>query len=155
MSIETAVFRSVMGRFATGVTVVTSMLDEAPIAMTANAVASLSLSPPLVLVCADRASLTLRGVRQNRCFSVHVLQAGQQDLAQRFAVTGPKSFDGVPYWPGRSGSPILEDCLAWLDCVLETIHDGGDHEILIGRVEEAEAADGAPLLFYRGAYTSL
>lgn len=142
-----------MGRFATGVTVVTSILDDAPIAMTANAVASLSLRPPLLLVCADRSSLTLRGVHQCGFFAVNILHHGQQELARRFAAAGPKSFEEVAHHSGVTGAPLLDECIARLECSLDALFDGGDHEIMVGRVESAESvSDEEPLIFYQAAF---
>src|ERR1700749_2431088 len=124
-------FRQAMGHFATGVTVVTSVDEEGdPVGTTASAVSSLSLDPPLVLVCFDLGSLTLRGVRR----------AG--------------AWDGVRPRPGPTGSPRLDGVLAVLECTVENSLPGGDHEIVVGRVHDVEVAYGeaAPLLYWRGSY---
>lgn len=143
-----------MGRFATGVSIVTTIgADAAPAGMTANAVSSLSLDPPLVLVCADRGSRTLAAIKIAGVFAVNVLHEDQEELARRFATRGPKTFTGLDTVSGASGAPLLADCLAILDCRLEAMHDGGDHQILIGRVESAVViTDRPPLLFFQSSY---
>jgi flavin reductase (DIM6/NTAB) family NADH-FMN oxidoreductase RutF len=152
-------FRHAIGHFATGVTVVTSLgPDGQPVGTTASAVTSLSLDPPLVLVCLDRASLTLQAVRAHGAFVVNVLAAPQQHLSANFARRGPAAaWDGVRHRPGPTGSPRLEGVLAALECTVENSLPGGDHEIVVGRVRDVETSDGAaaPLLFWRGIYTSL
>jgi flavin reductase (DIM6/NTAB) family NADH-FMN oxidoreductase RutF len=152
-------FRQAMGHFATGVTVVTSLgADGQPVGTTASAVSSLSLDPPLVLVCFDRASLTLRAVRAHHAFVVNVLAAPQQHLSANFARRGPAAaWDGVRHRPGPTGSPRLEGVLVALECTVESSFPGGDHEIVVGRVRDVETSDSqaAPLLFWRGVYTSL
>ena len=151
-------FRRAMGHFATGVTVVTSVgPDGQPVGTTANAVSSLSLDPPLILVCFGRASLTLEAIRRHRAFVVNVLAAPQQDLSANFARRGlAAAWDGVPHRPGPTGSPRLEGVLAALECTVERSFPGGDHEIVIGRLQyvETAAAGAAPLLFWRGSYLS-
>jgi flavin reductase (DIM6/NTAB) family NADH-FMN oxidoreductase RutF len=148
-----------MGHFATGVTVVTSMgADGNPVGTTANAVSSLSLDPPLVLVCFDRGSLTLQAVRDHGAFVINVLAARQRHLSANFARHGlAAAWDGVRHRPGSTGSPRLEGVLAALECTVEHRIPGGDHEIVVGRVRDLETTDGdaAPLLYWRGAYTSI
>ena len=152
-------FRHAVGHFATGVTVVTSIgPDGVPVGTTANAVSSLSLDPPLILVCFDRASLTLEAVRGHGAFAVNVLAAPQQHLSANFARRGlSAAWDEVRHRPGSTGSPRLHGVLAVLECTVEHRLPGGDHEIVVGRVREVETAgDGvAPLLYWRGAYASL
>jgi flavin reductase (DIM6/NTAB) family NADH-FMN oxidoreductase RutF len=154
-----AAFRHAIGHFATGVTVVTSLgADGQPVGTTANAVSSLSLDPPLVLVCFDRASLTLEAVCTHRAFAVNVLTACQQHLSANFARRGGSAaWDGVRHRPGLTGSPRLDGVLATLECTVEHRLAGGDHEIIVGRVRDVETghSDAAPLLFWRGGYKSL
>ena len=138
-------FRHAIGHFATGVTVVTSVdADGQPVGTTANAVSSLSLDPPLVLVCFDRTSRTLESVLAHGAFAVNVLGARQQHLSANFARRG------------RTGSPRLDGVIATLECTVEHQLEGGDHEIIVGRVREVEtsADDAAPLIFWRGRYLS-
>ncbi len=152
-------FRHAMGHFATGVTVVTSVgQDGEPVGTTANAVTSLSLDPPLVLVCFDLDSLTLKAVRGHGAFVVNVLAAPQQHLSANFARRGlAAAWDGVRHRRGPTGSPRLDGVLAVLECTVEHALPGGDHEIIVGRVRHVETtrARTAPLLFYRGAYAKL
>jgi flavin reductase (DIM6/NTAB) family NADH-FMN oxidoreductase RutF len=155
-----AEFRDAMGHFATGVTVVTSIDDDGkPVGTTANAVTSLSLDPPLVIVCFDLGSLTLRAIRGHGAFAVNVLAAPQQHLSRNFARRGlAAAWDGVQHRRGPTGSsPRLEDVLAALECTVEHALPGGDHEIIVGRVRHAEtsANPNGPLVFFRGTYASL
>jgi flavin reductase (DIM6/NTAB) family NADH-FMN oxidoreductase RutF len=157
-AVSAAEFRQAMGHFATGVTVVTSVAaDGTPVGTTANAVTSLSLDPPLVLVCFDLASLTLEAIRAHGAFAVNVLAEPQRDLSASFARRGfAAAWDEVRHRPGRTGSPRLHGVLAVLDCTIEARLPGGDHEIIIGRVREVEVAgEGVPLVYWRGTYTSL
>jgi 3-hydroxy-9,10-secoandrosta-1,3,5(10)-triene-9,17-dione monooxygenase reductase component len=152
-------FRQAMGRFATGVTVVTSLDDDGePVGTTASAVTSLSLDPPLVLVCFDRASVTLQAIRAHGAFVVNVLAAPQQHLSANFARRGlAAAWDGIRHRPGPTGSPRLDGVLAALECTVENRLPGGDHEIVVGRVHHVEINDNgaAPLLYWRGSYLSL
>jgi flavin reductase (DIM6/NTAB) family NADH-FMN oxidoreductase RutF len=157
--VSAAEFRQAMGHFATGVTVVTSIADDgSPVGTTASAVTSLSLHPPLVLVCFDRTSLTLRAIRSHGAFVVNVLAAPQQHLSANFARRGlAAAWDGVRHRPGPTGSPRLHGVLAALECMVENRLPGGDHEIVIGRVRDVEISAGgaAPLLYWRGEYLPL
>jgi 3-hydroxy-9,10-secoandrosta-1,3,5(10)-triene-9,17-dione monooxygenase reductase component len=146
-------FRSVMGHFATGVTVVTATTPQGPVGMTANAVCSLSLEPLLLLVAFDNDARTLPVVRATGRFGVNVLAAGQEDLARLFASKAPEreKFAGVAHTV-HDGIPVLEGALAWVGCRLERLIPGGDHTIGIAAVEAAEAGHGEPLLWFRGRY---
>jgi flavin reductase (DIM6/NTAB) family NADH-FMN oxidoreductase RutF len=146
-------FRSVMGRFATGVTVVTARSPEGPVGLTANAVCSLSLDPLLLLVCFDNDARTLPVVREAGRFGVNVLRSDQEALARLFASKAPEreKFAGVAHTV-HDGIPVIEGVLAWVGCRLERLIPGGDHTIGIGAVEAAEAGQGEPLLWFRGSY---
>jgi flavin reductase (DIM6/NTAB) family NADH-FMN oxidoreductase RutF len=146
-------FRSVMGHFATGVTVVTAATPQGPVGMTANAVCSLSLEPLLLLVAFDNEARTLPVVRETGRFGVNVLAAGQEELARLFASKTPEreKFAGVAHTV-NDGIPVIEGVLAWVGCRLERLVPAGDHTIGIGAVEAAEAGRGAPLLWFRGRY---
>ena len=141
-------FRTVMGRFATGVTVVTTAGAGPPRGSTANSVASVSLDPPLVLVCLREQSETLAALRGAGGFAVNVLAADQRELAERFARPG-SGWDGVGHAPSPGGHPLLDGTLATLECALHDEADGGDHRIVIGRVLGVRLAGDArePLLF--------
>jgi len=152
-------FREAMGHFATGVTVVTSIgEDDEPVGTTANAVTSLSLDPPLLLVCFDLSSVTLRAIRSHGAFVVNVLGHRQRNLSANFARRGlAAAWDGVRHRRGPTGSPRLDGVIAVVECTVEHALPGGDHEIVVGRVRHVETGgDGAaPLVFWRGSYTSL
>lgn len=145
-----------MGYLATGVTVVTSVDSGGqPAGSTANAVTSLSLDPPLLLVCFSRDSSTLRAIRCHGAFAVNVLAEPQRQLSMNFARRGPAAaWDGVRHRRGPTGSPCLDDVLATVECTVERMVPGGDHEIIIGRVRHVETnpAQATPLLYYRGQY---
>jgi flavin reductase (DIM6/NTAB) family NADH-FMN oxidoreductase RutF len=146
-------FRSVMGHFATGVTVVTAHAPEGPVGMTANAVCSLSLEPLLLLVAFDNEARTLPAVQATGRFGVNILAAGQEDLARLFASKADEreKFAGVPH-AMHDGIPVIDGALAWIGCRLERLIPAGDHTIGIGAVEAAEAGSGDPLLWFRGVY---
>ena len=144
-----------MGRFATGVTVVTTGDNEARWAMTANAVPSLSLDPPLVLFAIDTRNEMRRQIAEHRCFAINVLGADQMELSNRFAKPGPKDFDGVALRTGTTGAPLLVECLAYVECELDRTYEGGDHEIVIGRIVAGADSEGDPLLFYGGGYRQI
>jgi len=157
--VTAAEFRHAMGHFATGVTVITSLdADGRPVGTTASAVTSLSLDPPLILVCFDLGSLTLRAVRGHGAFVVNVLAAAQRQLSVNFARRGvAAAWDEVRHRHGPTGSPRLEDVLAVVECTVEHRLPGGDHEIVIGRVRHIQtgASQATPLVYFRGGYTSL
>ena len=154
-SVDATSLRHVMGHFATGVAVVTAVDDHGqPVGTTVNAITSVSLEPPLVLVCLGLASTTLRAVRDRAAFAINVLRAEHGHLASGFARRGAlKPWDTARHQPGPTGTPRLEGALAGLECRVEHRLPLGDHELVVGRVVAAEAAE--PLVFYRGAYSSL
>jgi flavin reductase (DIM6/NTAB) family NADH-FMN oxidoreductase RutF len=158
-TVTAAEFRHAMGHFATGVTVITSVgADGHPVGTTANAVSSLSLDPPLLLVCFGQSSQTLAAIRAHGAFAVNVLAAPQEELSANFARRGLTAvWDEVRHRPGLTGSPRLHGVLATLECTVEHRLPGGDHEIVVGRVRDAQTGDGesAPLVFWRGRYASL
>ena len=158
-AVSPALVRHALGHFATGVTVVTSRgARGAPVGTTASAVSSLSLEPPLLLVCLDRSSQTLDAIRSHDAFAINVLAEGQEWLSAHFARRGAAaSWDAVRHRVGAMGNPHLDGVLALLDCRLERCIDGGDHEIVIGRLValERNGQDLRPLLHFRGSYTCL
>jgi flavin reductase (DIM6/NTAB) family NADH-FMN oxidoreductase RutF len=155
-AVDPTAFRDVCGHFVTGVCVVTSFGAEGPSGLTANAVSSLSLAPPLVIVCFDRTARTLAAVEHSRRFAIQFLARSQEETAARFASKQPEEekFAAVR-WSERSGAPVLEDCLAGLVCELEELVPGGDHVIGIGEVVDLWAVEGEPLVFFRGDYWAL
>jgi flavin reductase (DIM6/NTAB) family NADH-FMN oxidoreductase RutF len=157
MALDPDTFRAVLGRFASGVTVVTTTdATGGDHGMTVSAFCSLSLDPPLVLVCIDRAASMHDLLHPDQPFAVNVLSAGQEALSRRFATGDPPNrFDGLGYHRGLTGVPLLEDVLAWLEARVTNRHSEGDHTIVVGRVESAEARQERPLLYYRGGYAQL
>jgi flavin reductase (DIM6/NTAB) family NADH-FMN oxidoreductase RutF len=149
-------FRRACGRFATGITVVTTVdHDGNPHGMTANSFTSVSLDPPLVLVCVDYRAKILQTFQRAERFGINVLSEGQRDLSQAFARRGEDRFNGIEWQAGESGVPLLPGALAWLECVLVNAVDAGDHAILIARVDRAECHDGRPLLYFASGYENL
>jgi flavin reductase (DIM6/NTAB) family NADH-FMN oxidoreductase RutF len=145
--------RDAMARFPTGVTVVTAIGPAGPAGATANAVASLSLEPPMMLAALDLGSRTLVAVEHARIYGVNVLAGDQADIARRFSTKDPhpEKWDGVE-WSERSGAPRIEGSAIWVACELQEVHAGGDHAIVTGLVTEVEAGGGEPLLFLDGQY---
>lgn len=145
--------RQAMARFPTGVTVVSAMGPAGPAGATANAVASLSLEPPMMLAALDLGSRTLVAVEHVRTFGINVLAGGQADIARRFSTKDPhpEKWDGVA-WAERSGAPMIAGSAIWVACDLVDVHEGGDHSIVTGLVTELEAGEGEPLLFLGGEY---
>jgi flavin reductase (DIM6/NTAB) family NADH-FMN oxidoreductase RutF len=146
--------RNALGRFATGVTVVTTMGASGPLGMTANSFASVSLDPPLVLWSPARKSHRFPVFEAAAHFAIHVLAAGQRALAERFARAG-HDFAGLEFTPGLGGAPLIEGCVARFECRHAAGHEAGDHLIVVGEVLKLEQRDLAPLLYYRGAYSGL
>jgi flavin reductase (DIM6/NTAB) family NADH-FMN oxidoreductase RutF len=148
-----------MGRFATGVTIVTTRDGDQPHGMTANAVASVSLDPPLVLVCVDRAADSHDIIDRAGVFALNILSRDQEPLSQKFAVKEGESahgLDGVPHHSAATGAPIIDGSLAYVDCRVSERFPGGDHTIFLAEVVEAgPLSDGGPLIFYQGRYLGL
>jgi flavin reductase (DIM6/NTAB) family NADH-FMN oxidoreductase RutF len=155
--VEAADFRRLMGFWATGVSVVSAQGADGPAGVTANAVSSLSLDPPLALVCFDLSSRTLHAVRESERFGINVLAAGQEDISRLFA-TKRSHADKFAEIDHRTehGVPVINGCLAWLVCALDSEFRRGDHVVAIGDVIAGGSDDGGtPLLFHRGAYVTL
>jgi len=157
MSVGADQFRDVMGRFASGVTVVTTADSNGYAGFTASSFSSVSLDPPLVLVCLGRDAACYPSFVGGTGFAVNILAENQADLSVRFSSDVGDRFVGVKYDTWVTGAPILDGVLAAIDCRLHAVHDGGDHAILVGRVERLGpvAAETGPLLYYRGAYQTL
>jgi flavin reductase (DIM6/NTAB) family NADH-FMN oxidoreductase RutF len=147
--------RRIIGHFATGVTVVTTRHGDQLFGMTANAVASLSLDPPQILVAVDRRAQMHEALLAARFFAVNVLDERQEELSRRFAMRGPKEWGDLKLTTSVTGAPIIEGALAYLDCQLAEVLPGGDHQIFIGEIVAGDATDGRPLMYYRGAYVRL
>jgi flavin reductase (DIM6/NTAB) family NADH-FMN oxidoreductase RutF len=157
MPLDPDSFRSVLGRFASGVTVVTTTGAEGrDHGMTVSAFCSVSLEPPLVLVCIDQTASMHDVLQVGHPFAVNVLSAGQEAVSRRFSPGDPPHrFDGLGYQRGLTGVPLLDDVLAWIEARVASRHREGDHTIVVGRVEAAGARQERPLLYYRGGYAQL
>lgn len=154
MPIDSSEFRRILGHWVTGVSVVAARAaDGSPCGLTANAVASLSLQPPLVLVCVDHGADSHDCIRDAGAFSLNILAGDQERLARRFAAWDiARKFDGVGYHQEVTGAPVLDDALAWVDCRVWQSLAAGDHTVFIGEVVGGDAREGTPLLYYRGGY---
>jgi flavin reductase (DIM6/NTAB) family NADH-FMN oxidoreductase RutF len=150
---DTPGLRQALGRFATGVAVIATRTPEGKLeGLTANSFAAVSLDPPLVLWSLRRHAPSLPAFQRSGTFSVNVLSAGQRELSRHFATPSADKFASVAHGPGQGGCPLIEGCLAWLECRIDQTMDGGDHLIFIGRVLRASFAEGEPLIFSAGQY---
>jgi flavin reductase (DIM6/NTAB) family NADH-FMN oxidoreductase RutF len=157
MTIDPDSFRSVLGRFASGITVV-STLDASgrDVGMTVSAFASVSLDPPLISVCIERRASMFAALSIAERFGVSILASDQEALSRRFAqMESSHRFEGIGYERGESGVVLLDEALAHIECLRIAQHEAGDHTLFIGEVERATARDARPLLYYRGGYAQL
>lgn len=149
--------RDALGSFATGVTVVTCLDAEGrPFGLTVNSFTSVSLEPPLLLVCISKRARCAPAIRTAGHFAVNVLQTGQQPASIRFSTRDEDRFGGTPWSTGETGAPLLLESLAVFECERSAVHDGGDHDIVVGRVVRASFDPHLdPLLYFRGSYRRL
>lgn len=150
--VEQAVFRDVIGRFTSGVTVITTAVDGRDFGTTASAVSSLSMDPPMLLMCLNRTSETRAAVAEAGWFGVNILAQDQADIAGKFARKGADKFEGVETVRGPRGMPLIAGALAQLECRIAETATGGTHTVFMGEVHEASAADGEPLTYFRGKF---
>lgn len=155
MAFDSLAQRRILGHLPTGVTVVTAHLNGEIYGMTANAVTSLSLNPPLILVAVDKSAAMHASLTASRHFAVNILSDAQEQLSRRFAMRGPKEVNDLTWTTGASGAPIMTDALAWVDCRLADILPGGDHDIFIGEILAGDCREGLPLLYFCGKYRRL
>ena len=156
MPIEKNHLRQVMGHFATGVTIITTLTKAGEIhGLTANAFTSVSLEPPLLLISVDKKAESWPAFEESKVFTVNILGEDQEALSRKFAVSGGNKFEGVAYRIGANGAPIVEGVLAFIECTLYAAYDGGDHSIYLGEIQQAEIHEGKPLVFFRGGYRAL
>lgn len=158
MTFDSALFRRVMGQFATGVTLVTTRIGDDPWAMTANSFTSISLSPPIVMVAVSQGLTSNTSIRENQAFTVNVLAADQENLSRRFALRDrpPDQFTDLTLRSGITGSPIIEGCIAWIECKLRDFTEQGDHTVFFGEVVDMSLDDPRePLLYYNSGYARL
>lgn len=159
LSVDPFEYRTIIGHFATGVTVITTAHGDAMQGMTANAIASLSLDPVMLLICVEKNTHTHGLLLNSRTFTVNVLGEHQEAVSRLFAKRAEpefRSLRGQPFRIGTTGAPVLQDCLAFLECRVAEILDGGDHSIFLGRVvDQGVVKEVEPLVFFRGGYHTL
>jgi flavin reductase (DIM6/NTAB) family NADH-FMN oxidoreductase RutF len=149
-------FRAALGHFASGINVVTARLADGQLAgITVNAFCSVSLEPPLVLVCIDKRARLHDPLAGGQKFAINVLGADQEVLSRRFASSSPDQFAGIGYTISGEGTAWLDDTLAVIECSFVEKYAGGDHTIVVGQVEATRIREGKPLLYFRGGYGQL
>lgn len=152
-AIDGGEFRRVLGHYPTGVTVVTGLAGDGRAGMAIGSFASVSLDPPLVMFCPGRESSSWASMRDSGVFCVNVLGADQKSVCDTFATRGADKFASVRTRTEATGAPVIEGSLAWIDCEVHAVHDGGDHDIVVLLVKAlGTEADGGPLLFFKGGY---
>ena len=156
MPVSNEEFRSALGRFVSGVTVVTTLDKEnQPVGITVSAFSSVSLEPPLVLACIEKRASVHDYLSEGTHFAVNILAEDQEQLSRRFSSKDQDRFNGTGYREGATGAPLLEGALAYIECRVVHAFPGGDHTIVVGEVESVSVADHRPLAYYRGGYTQL
>jgi flavin reductase (DIM6/NTAB) family NADH-FMN oxidoreductase RutF len=156
MTIDPQELRRILGHFATGVTVITTRdLAGAPFGLTANAFTSLSLNPPLILICVDKAAQCYSCFAGSNVFTVNFLREDQQEISRRFATKGVNKFAGLNWHEGANGAAVLDAAIGHLECKIVQSYEGGDHTIIVGEVLNGAASGERPLLFFKGKYQRL
>jgi flavin reductase (DIM6/NTAB) family NADH-FMN oxidoreductase RutF len=156
MAIEKNELRRVMGHFATGVTIITTVSKSGQLfGLTANSVTSVSLEPPLLLISVDKKADSYPCFEESKVFTVNILSDSQEALSRKFAVSGGNKFEGVAYHMGANGVPIILGAVSYIECRVYATYDGGDHTLYLGEIQQGETHEGKPLLFYRGGYRGL
>ena len=156
MPVDENEFRQALSRFASGVTVATTRgSDGRPHGLTVSAFCSVSLSPPLVLICIERSAPSHDAFADCGAFVVNILHESQVQISQQFATPAVDKFDAIGSRPGIEGIPVFDDSLATLECRLRYRHEGGDHSIFVGEVETINVTDGVPLIYFKGQYNGL
>lgn len=147
-------YRQILGHYPTGVCAITAMSNEdEPLGMVVGSFTSVSLKPPLVGFFPDKSSTTWPSIWKSGCFCVNVLGAHQQAVCASLAMKGGEKFENITFDVSSLGSPIIENALAWIDCKLDSVHEMGDHWLVVGRVcELALHADGEAMIFHKGGY---
>ncbi|WP_457110997.1 flavin reductase family protein [Marmoricola sp. URHA0025 HA25] len=150
-------FRDVLGLFASGVTVVTTMSEGEPIGMTCQSFSSVSLEPPLVMFSPAKTSRAWPRIQRAGYFCVNILAAHQAEVSTAMATKGSDKYDGIGWRPAATGAPLLDGVLGFVDCTVHSVHEAGDHYVVLGRVKELGFGDedSKPLLYYRGAYDTV
>jgi flavin reductase (DIM6/NTAB) family NADH-FMN oxidoreductase RutF len=149
-------FRRACAAFATGITVTTvTGTDGAPQGLTANSFTSVSWDPPLVLICVDKRASVYEHFASASAYAIHILAEDQRELSVRFASSAADRFAGLAWAPGETGAPLLEDCLAIIECDVERAIDAGDHTLFIGAVRKTACREGRPLVYFNSSYRQL
>lgn len=155
-ALDSTQLRRCLGSFVTGVTVITALdLDGQPEGITANSFGSLSLDPPLIVWSLRLKARSFETYKNATRFAVNILAQDQVDISNRFASSAPHRFEGIPHRPGLGNVPLIDDCVAHLECALAHVYPGGDHVLFIGRVLRFTSTDKAPLAYGNGAYKSV
>jgi len=150
---DPAAVRTVLGHFATGVAIITALDGDEPVGMACNSFTSVSLDPQLVLFCAAKSSSTWPRIQAAKKWAANILAEDGEEVCRLFAQKGAERFAHIAYTSGRTGAPLLDAAIAFVECETVAEHDAGDHLIVVGRVLElGYATEGKPLLFYRGGY---
>jgi len=156
MALDAREIRNVMGHFATGVTVITTKdITGKPFGLTVNSFTSLSLNPPLVVVCVDKTVDCYSCFDETKVFAVNVLSEDQEELSRRFATKGIEKFAGIQWRMGEHGAPLLDGVIGTIECKVNHSYEGGDHTIFLGEILSAAAKGDRPLLFFKGKYHRL
>ena len=156
MSVSSDEFRSVLGRFPSGVTVVTTKAaDGSDQGMTVSAFSSVSLEPPLVLICIEKTASVHDALTRATAFVVNILSAKQEQIARRFSIVDIDRFEGVGFSRTQNGIAVLDEVLGIIECNRFALHDAGDHTVIVGEVEATRVENGSPLIYYRGGYAQL
>jgi flavin reductase (DIM6/NTAB) family NADH-FMN oxidoreductase RutF len=149
-------FRAALSRFPSGITVVTSRgATGDPHGITVSAFSSVSLNPPLILVCIEKTTGSHVAISETGLFVVNILAAGQDEISERFSLPVLDKFESVNHHPGVGNIPVLDDALVNLECRMVNCFDGGDHSIFVGTVETVSIRDGDPLVYFHGNYRDL
>ncbi len=151
---DSAEFRRVLGHYPTGVTVVTGVENGSPVGLAIGSFGSVSLDPPLVMFCPGKSSNSWPVIEASGSFCVNVLAEDQAAVSSLFAGRDPDKFAAVPWSTRATGSPVIDGCLAWIDCTIEAVHEGGDHWVVLGRVADLGVSrpEIGPLIFFKGGY---
>ncbi len=156
MPVEKAEFRQALGHFASAVTVVTLVRDDGvPAGITVTAFSSVSLEPPLVLICIDKRAKLHDQFQLDGAFAVNILAENQEPVSRRFASSDPDQFREIGYTPGPMGAPLIQDAICAIECRVVDLLPGGDHTIVVGEVESTQLKEGKPLMYFRGGYASM
>ncbi|MGH3576821.1 MAG: 3-hydroxy-9,10-secoandrosta-1,3,5(10)-triene-9,17-dione monooxygenase reductase subunit [Mycobacterium sp.] len=156
--IDPHAFRNALGQFCTGITIITTMHDDLPVGFACQSFAALSLDPPLVLFCPTKVSRSWQVIEASGKFCVNVLTENQKDVSARFGSKEADKFADIDWSASPLGAPVIDGSLAYIDCTVASVHDGGDHFLVVGAVKslsEVPKVKPRPLLFYRGDYTGI